>query len=351
MADGYVRKGQLPGVTPEVMKRLERRKAGSNHRTFHQRVCVRGVAKDSVTTSHTDVMDVLLSTDVGAEMDDQWAITHLTLHPRINLLGIVTTHTPYLTAQRSAEIAQEVLRHQLISEKPPVIPGSSIPLESRQQPQSNEGIDFILEAASRCSPYRPLILLTIGATTDTASALLHDPSLAERIRMVSMAFHSLEGGGREFNVQNDPKAWQVILDSPVPLTIGPAVTCIRDLTMSLERAQTLFTECGETGEYLVGLLSWWLEDQPKIVRGVTGRSDAWPIWDEIVAAHLLGLTETETLPRPYLHDNLDLEFATREGHPRPTIGWIKAVRADALWQDFIGCLRHVSMGKHSQLGS
>ncbi|MGQ9486752.1 MAG: nucleoside hydrolase [Armatimonadota bacterium] len=300
-----------------------------------------------MTTSHTDVMDVLLSTDVGAEMDDQWAITHLTLHPRINLLGIVTTHTPYLTAQRSAEIAREVLSHLPISEKPPVIPGSSTPLESREEPQSNEGIDFILETARRYSSHRPLILLTIGAATDAASALLHDPSLAERIRMVSMAFHSAEGGGREFNVQNDPKAWQVILDSPVPLTIGPAVTCIRDLTMSLERAQTLFAPCGETGEYLVGLLRWWLETQPKVVEGVTGRSDAWPIWDEITTAHLLRLTETETRPRPYLHDNLDLKFATREGPPHPTIGWIQAVRADALWQDFIGCLRHVSTGKRS----
>lgn len=292
-------------------------------------------------------MDVLLSTDVGAEMDDQWAITHLTLHPRVNLLGIVTTHTPYLTAQRSAEIAREVLSYLPIREKPPVIPGSSTPLESREEPQSNEGIDFIQETARRYSSHRPLILLTIGAATDAASALLHDHSLAERIRMVSMAFHSSEGGGREFNVQNDPKAWQVILDSPVPLTIGPAVTCIRDLTMSLERAQTLFAQCAETGEYLVGLLRWWLETQPKVVEGVTGRSDAWPIWDEITTAHLLRLTETETRPRPYLHDNLDLEFATREGPPHPTIEWIQAVRADALWQDFTGCLRHVSTGKRS----
>ncbi|MGC8785785.1 MAG: hypothetical protein ACP5RN_15570, partial [Armatimonadota bacterium] len=57
------------------------------------------------TVTHSELIDVLLSTDVGAEMDDQWAIAHLTLHPRVNLLGIVTTHTPYQTAQRSAEVA------------------------------------------------------------------------------------------------------------------------------------------------------------------------------------------------------------------------------------------------------
>lgn len=295
-------------------------------------------------------MDVLLSTDVGAEIDDQWAIAHLTLHPRINLLGIITTHTPYLTAERSAEIAREVLSHLPVVQKPPVIPGSSTPLESREKPHSNVGIDCIIETARQYSSHRPLTLLTIGAATDTASALLQDASLAERVRLVSMAFYSVESGGREFNVQNDPIAWQVILDASVPVTIGPAITCIRDLTMSLDRAQSLLSECGEAGEYLVGLLRWWLEAQPKVAEGFTGRRDAWPIWDEIVTAHLLGLTETETLPRPYLLDSLDFEFAPREGHLHPTVQWVKAVRADALWKDLVHCLRRADASERGQLG-
>lgn len=272
-------------------------------------------------------------------MDDQWAIAHLVLNPRTNLLGIVTTHTPYQTAQRSAEVAQDVLRHLPVAEKPPVIPGSSTPLESVDKPQRNEGIDFIIETARQYSSHQPLTLLTIGAATDAASALLLEPSIAERIRMVSMAFHSVEGGGREFNVQNDPKAWQVILDAPVPLTVGPAATCLRDLLMTLDRARSLFEGCGGAGEYLVGLLQWWLEAQPKVVEGVTGRDDAWPIWDEIVTAHLLSWTEAEVLPRPYLLDNLDFEFARREGHPYPTIQWIRAVDSERLWSDLVRLLR------------
>ncbi len=279
-------------------------------------------------------------------MDDQWAIAHLVLQPRINLLGIVTTHTPYQTAQRSAEVAYEVLNHLPLREKPPVIPGSSTPLESKDKPQDNEGIEFIIETARRYSPHRPLILLTIGAATDAASALMHDLSLAERVRMVAMAFHSVEKGGREFNVQNDPKAWQIILETSVPLTIGPAVTCIRDLLMTRERAHALMDPRGEAGAYLAGLLDWWLEAQPKVVRDVTGRSDAWPIWDEIATAHLLGLTRTETLPRPYLLDNLDFDFTPREG--RPAIQWVNAVNADALWEDFVNCLDNANGGDWSR---
>ena len=213
-------------------------------------------------TTKEKAIDTLLSTDVGAEIDDQWAIAHLALSPRVNLLGIVTTHTPYLTAQRSAEIAQEV-------------------------------------------------------------------------RMVSMAFHSVQKGGREFNVRNDPKAWQVILGTSVPLTIGCAEMCIRCLTLSREQAKERFGGISPAADYLVGLLEWWFAEHPDICRQVTGREDAWPIWDETVTAHLLGLTEVELLPRPRLLDNLDLEF--RSGGD--TVRWIKAVRADALWSDLMALLR------------
>lgn len=293
----------------------------------------------SETVTNAKPVDVLLSTDVGAEVDDQWAIAHLALSPRVNLLGIVTTHTPYQTAQRSAEVAQEVLSHLPLQEKPPVVPGSSAPLESADTPQRNEGIDFLIETTRRYSSPQPLILLTIGAATDAASALLLEPSIAERIRMVSMAFHSVEKGGREFNVQNDPKAWQVILNAPVPLTIGPAVTCLRDLLMTVEKARALFEGCGAAAEYLIGLLEWWLQTQPRVAQEVTGRSDAWPIWDETVTAHLLGWTQVEKLPRPSLLDNLDFDFTPREGHLHPTIQWIKAVGSDNLWSDLAQLLR------------
>jgi inosine-uridine nucleoside N-ribohydrolase len=213
-------------------------------------------------TTKEKAIDTLLSTDVGAEVDDQWAIAHLALSPRVNLLGIVTTHTPYLRAQRSAEIAQEV-------------------------------------------------------------------------RMVSMAFHSVQNGGREFNVQNDPKAWQVILETSVPLTIGCAEMCIRYLTLSRERAKERFGGISPAADYLVGLLEWWFAEHSDTCRAVTGKEDAWPIWDETVTAHLLGLTEVELLPRPRLLDNLDLEF--RSGGD--TVRWIKAVRADALWSDLMALLR------------
>jgi hypothetical protein len=41
---------------------------------------------------------VVLTTDIGTEVDDQWALAHLALSADLDLKGIVTTHAPNLAA-------------------------------------------------------------------------------------------------------------------------------------------------------------------------------------------------------------------------------------------------------------
>jgi hypothetical protein len=36
---------------------------------------------------------ILLTTDIGADMDDQWVLAHLVLSAELDLRGVVTTHT------------------------------------------------------------------------------------------------------------------------------------------------------------------------------------------------------------------------------------------------------------------
>lgn len=272
-------------------------------------------------------------------MDDQWAIAHLCLHPRIKLLGIVTTHTPYQTAQRSAQVAQEVLRSLPLQEHPPVVPASSAPLPDREHPHRNAGVDFIVETIRQHRGAERLTVLTIGAATDLASALMIAPDIAERIQLVSMAFYDLERAGHEFNVENDPLAWQILLEAPIPVTIGSASVCLRDLLMTVPKARALLGECGEGGEYLIGLLEWWLNTQPETVRNVTGRTDAWPVWDECVTAHLLGWTQVRTVNRPRLLDNLLFDLSPNPFHPFPQIRWIERVDADSLWHNLSELLK------------
>ena len=93
---------------------------------------------------------ILLTTDIGADMDDQWVLAHLVLSAEFDLRGVVTTHTgshPVLTAPAaasSARAAKEVLDHLPLPERPKVIAGSSDPLRAKAEPSLGQGVDFIL---------------------------------------------------------------------------------------------------------------------------------------------------------------------------------------------------------------
>jgi len=88
---------------------------------------------------------VVLSTDVGNEIDDQWAITYLLLHPRFNVLGIMSAQAPTITApagHTSYRILVDVVENRLWMRKhPPLVEGGACPsrtpgLRARAQPST-----------------------------------------------------------------------------------------------------------------------------------------------------------------------------------------------------------------------
>ena len=283
---------------------------------------------------------VLLTTDVGVEVDDQWALAHLVLSPEFDVRGIVTTHAgsyPLLAApaaESSARVANEVLDHLPLSTRPKVVAGSSEPLKSRTEPRPGAGVDFILKEARGFERSRPLTVLVIGAATDVASALLTDPKLAERIEIVAMAFDKWPEGNDVFNVKNDVKAWQVLLESATPIVVADSSVTRERLRMTPERARTLLGSRGKPGRYLAGLLVDWVERQGDLVQMVTGGRNAWPIWDEATVACLLGLTTSEVHPRPRLQDDLQFTHSTPGQSTLPTIRWITRIDSEKLWADF-----------------
>jgi inosine-uridine nucleoside N-ribohydrolase len=169
----------------------------------------------------------------------------------------------------------------------------------------------------------------IGAATDAASALLIDPSLADRITIVAMAFDTWPEGHDPWNVKNDVKAWQVLLESRAPIVVGDTNVTRRHLAISRKKAHDLLHGHGAAGAFLADLVQDRLDQHGDVVQSVTGSREAWPIWDEVVTAHLLGLTKTETHPRPALRDDLTFDHS----QPHGTIDWITAVDSDRLWSD------------------
>jgi len=277
---------------------------------------------------------VILTTDCGADMDDQWALAHLALSPEFDVRAVVTTHTgkfPILAppaGETSARIAREVLAHIPARVRPDVIPGSSVPLQTRA-PLPNNGVERIISESRKYGAKDRLTVIVIGAATDTASALLLDPTIADRVEVVAMAFNG-KTGGDTFNVLNDPIAWKVILDSRIPVTVGDSTVTKRDLSMTSEKAHALLDAAGAPGRYLAGLLDQWLATHREIVVAITGDMKRWPVWDEVTVAYLLNMTRSEHRPRPGLMPDLQFEFAPTKGF----INWVSAIDADRLWADF-----------------
>lgn len=280
---------------------------------------------------------VILSTDVGNEIDDQWAITYMLVNPAFDVRGIVSAHAPSLpapSAHATYEVLKDVVEHRLgMTTHPPLFEGSSLPLTDKKTPRPNSGVDFILQTSKQFSRANRLVVLTIGAATDVASAILEDPSVTERIAVVAMGFRDLQQAGQEYNVQNDPKAWQVILDSDVPVTIGSGEVCQRDLALSFDAAKKLISGHGPVGAWLWDEYQAWYFRFVKPLR-VDDFSKPWVIWDTIVLAYEQGMTEQKTIPRPRLADDLSFEQIKTE----KTITWVTRVDSGRMWPDFLAKL-------------
>ncbi len=278
---------------------------------------------------------VILSTDVGNEIDDQWAIVWLLTDPAFDVRGILSAHAPSLpdpAAHTSLRILRDVVEQRLgLAVHPPLLEGSSVPLTSRTAPQPSAAASFLIEQSRGFTAERPLTVLTIGAATDVASALLTDPTIAQRIRVVAMAFRNLgPGGANEYNEQNDPRAWQVLLHADVPLTIGTAEVCERTLGLNFAQARDLLAGHGPVAAWLWSEYQDWYFREVKPLR-VNDFSKPWVIWDVITLAYVRGLATATPQPRPELDDTMNF----RPGVSGATVNVITAADTARIWQEFL----------------
>jgi inosine-uridine nucleoside N-ribohydrolase len=273
----------------------------------------------------------IVTTDCGAEVDDQFALAWLLTSPDIDLKGIVTTHAPNLQApasETSAQCARQMVK--LAGARARVFAGSPVPLDRFPRPLMNDGVQFILGMSRGYSHSNRLPVLSIGAATDIASALLADRDLANRIEIMVMGFNDWPDGGDPWNVKNDPAAFQVILDSDVPLTVGTTYITRQYLAVNASIVRQIAGGAGPLGDFLVETFETWLKRNAAMASQVAGPG-AWVLWDMVAPAHLLGLTRTKDVDRPML-DTSTLQLL----HPPTTrkVRWIAWIDRDRVFTDF-----------------
>lgn len=285
---------------------------------------------------------IVLSTDVGNEIDDQWAIAYLFTNPAFDVRGAISALAPSLpdpSAHATYLILRDEVEHRLgLRVHPPLLEGASTPLRDDRTPQPSKGSAFLIDVSRHYGPNHRLTVVMIGAATDVASAILLDPTLADRIRIVAMAFSSRNAdGGKEFNVENDPKAWQVLLRSSVPITIGPGDTCRKYLALNYEQAQKLLGGHGPIAAWLWAEYRSWYFRYVKPLRS-NDFSKSWFIWDIVTLADLRGYATETVTTVPELNDDLSLRFPAAGDASTKRIHWITAVDSKRLWADFLAHL-------------
>lgn len=101
-----------------------------------------------------------------------------------------------------------------------------------------------------------LYIAALGAITNIASAVLMEPSVAEKIVLIWLAGQPLEfGHGIEFNLMQDVKASQIILDSKVPLVMIPCMNVASALTVSEQELRANLAGKNELGDYLYSIVA------------------------------------------------------------------------------------------------
>jgi inosine-uridine nucleoside N-ribohydrolase len=107
----------------------------------------------------------------------------------------------------------------------------------------------------------PLYVAAIGAITNVASALLLEPAIADRIVVVWLGGHPpYWPTAREFNLQGDVPAAQVLFDCGVPLVQIPCKNVAEHLRTTLPEMAAYVRGQGAIGDYLYGIFEDYHDD-------------------------------------------------------------------------------------------
>ena len=283
-------------------------------------------------------VDAVLDTDAYNEIDDQFAIAYFLKNPqRINPLAIFAA--PFLNERStSAEDGMEksydeILKLLTLCGRQDMIPtvyrGSRSFLPDEKTPVSSPAAEELIRLSQGYSAENPLYVVAIGAITNIASALLYDPTLAERIVVVWLGGHGREWPDtREFNLWQDVASARVVFDSGVPLVQMPCMGVVSAFTTTAPELRYHLSGKNPLADYLA----------QNVLDCYPGATRPWSrvIWDVTAVAWLTDARRylgwrTVSRCRP----DYDGRYEAEEGAP---MTYIFHVNRDSLMEDLFGKL-------------
>jgi purine nucleosidase len=260
-------------------------------------------------------VQMVLDTDTYNEIDDQFAVVYSLLSEGVHVEAIYAA--PFFNARSSGpgdgmrKSYDEILRllerlgraHEGF-----VFHGSDRYLGRPDTPVRSEATEDLI-ARAMAPRDGPLYVAAIGAITNVASALLLAPEIAERVVVVWLGGHpQYWPHSREFNLQQDVPAAQVIFNSGVPVVQIPCKNVAEHLRTTLPEMAAYVKGRGAIGDYLYQTYEDYFEDH-------TARSKV--IWDISTIAYLLQpkWVPSEVRPSPVLREDITWGPEDASRHP------------------------------------
>ena len=205
---------------------------------------------------------VIIDTDAANEADDQYAIVHALLSPRLNVKAITAAHFGNEKSPHSMEDSYQEIIH-IISlmntvEKIfdiPVFRGCENPISGCGNPEIAPATEAIINEAMIDSE-EPLYVIVLGAITNVASAILAQPSICKRFTLIWVGGNAYPEGGWEYNLKNDVSAARTVFNSSVPLWQIPR-NAYQSVLVSMSELALNVAPCGEIGKYLFSHMVEW----------------------------------------------------------------------------------------------
>lgn len=209
----------------------------------------------------TSKVSIVFDTDTFNEIDDQFAVVYAMLSPE--QLDVQAIHAaPFHNARSNGpgdgmEKSYDEILHLMekLDHKHDdnfVQRGSTQWLADSDTPVQSDAANQLVKLAMQRQPGdTPLYVVTTGACTNVASAILIEPAMIERIVVVWLGGNARHWPtAREFNLYQDIPAARVLFDSGVPVVLLPCQGVTSHLRTTVPEINLYVDGQGAVGNYL-----------------------------------------------------------------------------------------------------
>ncbi len=229
--------------------------------------------------SENSPRSMIIDADTANEIDDLYAITRALLEPEFKILGLSSAQwrhhlSPENTVWESQKLNEDILRLMDRQDLPRPMGADMIVGKpwGGKEPSNSPAAQFMIRKALETKPGEKLIIVSLGALTNVASAILLAPEIIPRIVCYCLSgkyFPERKVWDKdEFNARRDLNALNVAFNTDgLELHVMP-VNILYDFRFIQQEILDKFTGKGGIWEYLTAR---WLSHAPQ--------NKEWIMWD------------------------------------------------------------------------